>query len=337
MVVSVQSTASRGRGVFTTEFVRKGSLIWGEQPFVSAVVDPTFACAGCMRVLQLSRSTCPACANQGPCGSGSLEGRLQADWKKYYGLQVPLSHETEAIARKRGRLFPVLAKNIAFHMIRDVLKDSKSKCDVQQGSPVGNGSTRLAGAWQAAPVSNLVYANLHEAQRTAFSADFARFYKDLFGKSETFLGKLEKRGLHNDLTSLFQEAKEAFTLDWYCRMMTTLNLNAVSVSYNVPIMQNGAANAVGRVRIGSALYAMTSYLNHSCNPSATLEFNPDLGSMVAVKATRDIDPDTEITIDYMDETQAHRPAFLEVNYGFVCQECTPQDKGQQCIREKGNR
>lgn len=71
---------------------------------------------------------------------------------------------------------------------------------------------------------------------------------------------------------------------------------------------------------GSGLFALSSLLNHSCEP-ALEPFFPNNNAEMALRATRDVVPGEQLTICYVDETASRdvRRALLLENYGFECQ------------------
>uniref|UniRef100_A0A182Q400 SET domain-containing protein n=1 Tax=Anopheles farauti TaxID=69004 RepID=A0A182Q400_9DIPT len=74
---------------------------------------------------------------------------------------------------------------------------------------------------------------------------------------------------------------------------------------------------------GSALYAQQSKINHSCAPNAETVF-PNSNHVLALRATRDIQPGEEICISYLDECNLQRSRHsrqktLSEYYLFVCQ------------------
>ncbi|XP_053670061.1 histone-lysine N-trimethyltransferase SMYD5 [Anopheles nili] len=74
---------------------------------------------------------------------------------------------------------------------------------------------------------------------------------------------------------------------------------------------------------GSALYIMQSKVNHSCAPNAESVF-PYSNHVLALKATRDIEPGEEISISYLDECNLERSRHsrqkaLREYYLFICQ------------------
>jgi hypothetical protein len=82
---------------------------------------------------------------------------------------------------------------------------------------------------------------------------------------------------------------------------------------------------------GSGLYVLQSSINHSCTPNATVEF-PYSNSTLVIRAARDIRPEEEICIAYLDECQLERSRHsrqkaLSSLYLFSCK-C---DKCQQQV------
>ncbi|CRL05548.1 CLUMA_CG018232, isoform A [Clunio marinus] len=73
---------------------------------------------------------------------------------------------------------------------------------------------------------------------------------------------------------------------------------------------------------GSGLYVTQSKINHSCKPNAEIRF-PFSNSKLQVVALREIKPDEEICISYLDECQLDRSRYsrqkyLQENYLFLC-------------------
>lgn len=76
---------------------------------------------------------------------------------------------------------------------------------------------------------------------------------------------------------------------------------------------------------GSGLYTLQSTINHSCLPNAEVEF-PYSNNILVLKATRDIHPEDEICISYLDEcllerSRHSRQKALSSQYLFKCK-CT---------------
>lgn len=83
---------------------------------------------------------------------------------------------------------------------------------------------------------------------------------------------------------------------------------------------------------GSALYAVQSACNHSCEPNATIAF-PHSNHNLAVVASKDLQPGEEVFIGYLDEcvlsrSRHSRRKILLENYLFQC--CC-----SKCEREAG--
>ncbi|XP_017886308.1 SET and MYND domain-containing protein 5 [Ceratina calcarata] len=81
---------------------------------------------------------------------------------------------------------------------------------------------------------------------------------------------------------------------------------------------------------GSGLYVLQSSVNHSCVPNAVVEF-PYSNNVLALKATRDIQPEEEICISYLGEcclerSRHSRWKILSSQYLFhcYCKKCLSQ-------------
>ncbi|XP_014213594.1 SET and MYND domain-containing protein 5 [Copidosoma floridanum] len=84
---------------------------------------------------------------------------------------------------------------------------------------------------------------------------------------------------------------------------------------------------------GSGLYVLQSSINHSCLPNAIIEF-PYSSSTLVVRAVRDIHPNQEICISYLDECQLKRSRHsrqkaLSALYLFLC-------KCERCQEQTGD-
>ncbi|KAM8894816.1 histone-lysine N-methyltransferase SMYD3 isoform 1-T1 [Spinachia spinachia] len=79
--------------------------------------------------------------------------------------------------------------------------------------------------------------------------------------------------------------------------------------------------------IGVGLYPSLSLLNHDCRPNCVTVF---VGTELQLRAVRDIDPEEELTISYIETLSSteERRRQLEDQYHFTCrcQHCDSQDK-----------
>ena len=93
---------------------------------------------------------------------------------------------------------------------------------------------------------------------------------------------------------------------WFAGVMGRLHLNAMSTGDRT-----------------TALFALSSFFNHSCRPNISPRFD---GAEVTWVAETDIQPEEECFISYRtigmadDEPEAARDEWLHWNYGFRCQE-----------------
>ncbi|CDW88943.1 UNKNOWN [Stylonychia lemnae] len=93
---------------------------------------------------------------------------------------------------------------------------------------------------------------------------------------------------------------------------TVIHLYFISICNGFGIADNQM------LRIGTGLYSPTNLINHSCEPSAMVIFN---GKRQFIVSCRDIEPDEEITISYVDngiKERLIRSQYLIDQYYFNC-------------------
>lgn len=92
------------------------------------------------------------------------------------------------------------------------------------------------------------------------------------------------------------------------------------------IFRNNAFDLGNGSEFQQAVFPKISRINHSCVPNAQGNFHSELGRF-NIHATRDIEPDEELTLNYLQELGAARESRqqrLLSGYGFTC-ECPACD------------
>ena len=88
------------------------------------------------------------------------------------------------------------------------------------------------------------------------------------------------------------------------RILKMVNINFINFKKRtiIQIDYDFSCSAVGDFlnNEGSGLYILQSSINHSCVPNAEITF-PYGNHRLALKATREINPEDEICISYLDE------------------------------------
>lgn len=76
-----------------------------------------------------------------------------------------------------------------------------------------------------------------------------------------------------------------------------------------------------------SIWTQASYMNHCCSPTAKRSF---IGDMMIVRATRDMEPGTEITIEYINRDGIGGKAMQDIlkNWEFTCACAMCQDEKQ---------
>lgn len=122
-----------------------------------------------------------------------------------------------------------------------------------------------------------------------------------------------------------------YDIQWFCWVMARLHLNCFRVDTVQPVdmrsdpaalLKAAAAAMAGGTQgapSGTAVYALGSMFNHSCEPNTDVVF-PRNNHQVSFVAATDISKHTELTISYIDTTldRASRQHALAFAYGFEC-------------------
>ena len=115
-----------------------------------------------------------------------------------------------------------------------------------------------------------------------------------------------------------------FTLEWYAEVLSRMHLNSFRVDcpgitdfadLRKALVDSLDPNPAGN---GTAVYLLSSFLNHSCEPNLTQHFQCDHTIQFAAK--RDIEKGEQLFTSYIDESlpRAERQNQLDFGYGFKC-------------------
>jgi len=120
--------------------------------------------------------------------------------------------------------------------------------------------------------------------------------------------------------ALCTSASHFLTLEWYTAVLARLHLNAFRV--DIPRLDVHDLAALARSAAhgsGTAVYALPSLLNHSCDPNVDAVWRHG-DSKITLAARRDIAAGEELTITYIDasEPAEERREALRFAYGFEC-------------------
>lgn len=159
------------------------------------------------------------------------------------------------------------------------------------------------------------YESTHGFQNTLFlmnqliSADINTIIENsdvklLFQKSiNEIKERLEKESYEEEINNfLLSENNNNSELLLYAKLYSMLGLNTIKTPF------------------GSALYALPSFLNHSCIPNVGFQFNGVNLSLIALK---DLNENDELYINYIEEegkdwSYLKQQNYLKFNYGFDC-------------------
>jgi len=129
------------------------------------------------------------------------------------------------------------------------------------------------------------------------------------------------------LPSLFNQSP--LTAEWFASVLARLHLNVFRVDaifqpdWGSEDLQRTLSSLVlgkaGAGSSGSAVYLLTSFLNHSCDPNVEVRFEEN-NSTATVAVLRDVEEGEQLCISYVDfeAPGQQRRDQLEWGYGFKC-------------------
>jgi SET domain len=131
--------------------------------------------------------------------------------------------------------------------------------------------------------------------------------------------------LKHTVSSIFKRSKRKDQVSWS---------NPKEHVTILSIFRNNAFNLGNNSEFQQAVFPKISRINHSCVPNAQGNFHDELGRF-NIHATRDIEKDEELTLNYLQELGAarvSRQARLLGGYGFMC-ECPACDLSLERARK----
>lgn len=112
-----------------------------------------------------------------------------------------------------------------------------------------------------------------------------------------------------------------FDIDWIVKWVTMLVNNSHSLSYG-----NNDPYATKHGGSGSAYLKLSSFFNHSCEPNATIQWNPDKhGDTANIIATKTIIPGEQIFLSYIDKDgdyERRTKALRQYHFVCTCRRCS---------------
>ncbi|EEF27811.1 histone-lysine N-methyltransferase ATXR4 [Ricinus communis] len=139
---------------------------------------------------------------------------------------------------------------------------------------------------------------------------------------------LEMEEGYDLLRSCFTKANIAddrlafLTRQWYINQLARIRINAFRIELAVglyeDLLSSAAACIEAEAAVGNSVYMLPSFFNHDCDPNAHIIWIENADARL--KALRDIDPDEELRICYIDASMDHgaRQTILLQGFGFKC-------------------
>lgn len=112
------------------------------------------------------------------------------------------------------------------------------------------------------------------------------------------------------------------TRQWYTGVLARIRINAFRVELAGGLYEDllllAAASVEAEAAVGNAIYMLPSFYNHDCDPNAHIIWIENADARL--KALRDVEPEEELRICYIDASMAHdaRQTLLSQGFGFQC-------------------
>eukprot|EP01135_Chromosphaera_perkinsii_P007453 Nk52_evm5s859 gene=Nk52_evmTU5s859 len=289
---AIKIVPEKGRGLFATRSFKAGEVVYREMPFVaqSVLLRKPICCSQCLKPFPRVKSKESSIRENDVLLCSNTCKNTAFD--QYGHLSVGENNSMDDFVEycySVERKFPILVARIMGRIIEDVRKNASVSKTVT-------------------PLSHLSYADIPTSKIPhEWVEDYAAFKKSFLVGSKN---------------------AEFFTVEWFVRMLSMLNLNSfrVEIETDSDIENEDSEDDVGRltnetVNTGTALYFLSSFINHDCSPN--LRGHWPCSSEMFLISNRDIREGEELTVSYIANQQnmrvGERRDFLHWAYGFECQ------------------
>lgn len=309
--VKVTMTAKRGKGLFAKSPIKKGELIWEENPlfFVPALANVNLiksgkACTYCAKLLT-QRSSSGLSALRGLDCNVCPELWCSKDCKTLDVLHTKLKHNMGT--KGNG---PSTVDANGYISLEDY-------CSKEQ--------------WNALYAVTLIYAQIKADKSNKLGAQFdamarvsqATRYKAINSSAGTF-DSMQGGAL------FVMEQQEALWNEGYQKFLDVFPIARDEVSFEQFMFMLGTYNINN---LDSCIFLTQSHLNHNCTPNTDVQVSTTSRTgPLKVFAARDIRAGEELTTSYVNPSHSlsQRQRELRVNWGFLCgcQRCKDDAKEQ---------
>ncbi|XP_038904081.1 histone-lysine N-methyltransferase ATXR4 isoform X1 [Benincasa hispida] len=146
----------------------------------------------------------------------------------------------------------------------------------------------------------------------------SRLSTDMVLELEEGYGLLRKALVNANITD---ERMLFLTREWYTGVLARIRINAfrIELAGGYEDLHSLAAACVeAEAAVGNAVYMLPSFYNHDCDPNTHIIWINNANERL--KALRDVDPDEELRICYIDASMDYdaRRTLLHQGFGFIC-------------------
>ncbi|XP_058119526.1 histone-lysine N-trimethyltransferase SMYD5 [Anopheles ziemanni] len=340
--VILKTTPEKGRGLYVTETILEGTIIFQEQPLVSCQYSWNaaygyLACEYCLRPLETAERNAQRLANdptimlpRAECCPVESNLVNHAKCEQCGVLYCSSECRSSALERYHAAICLGAEAQNENHPV-NVLVDFWKKMHYPPETCGIMLFVKIVGLFRQTVDPQGLQNQLQEFVHKSVNEDLLIFHKML---GEKFTKQIEQ------LYSLFavafnvgsDERLSWLTVDSFKSLIALVGTNGQGIGTSsfgdwVKNVSECAMDEKERTSVdqlidelygkmdtfvgsflnneGSALYARQSKINHSCSPNAETVF-PQSNHVLALRATRDIHPGEEISISYLDECNLQR-------------------------------
>ncbi|KAK1222402.1 hypothetical protein PQX77_014735 [Marasmius sp. AFHP31] len=313
----------KGKGLVAKEKIAEGEAIWKEDPFVIApewqIYDlqaRSSACCHCTTPFSSNTSTSllTSCPSSSSFASGSNDcparfcNRLcQARSAKHHPLLCPSQNPASIPLLKWAQETQWLALHALAQLTsRLMLANQVDPKLAEEDWRMYSSLAQMSMVDRAKYCFNETDANAENQPgwKKAFELYVQAFKRPTSAAHEKKLGKLYKKTLRPEIE------KELFEYEGFLRGLGRMSLN---------------------LEAHGGLYTLHSHLNHSCSPNVSVRhLDRTTLSRVTILALRDIQPDEELLVTYVNPNNDVRARQKELQqWGFgkcMCERCVKEAK-----------
>lgn len=319
--IRLQFTKNRGKGLYSSNFLKEGDLIWEEK-------SPLFFIPPLDRVNLIANSkACTYC--------GSLISSNSASKSVLLGLDCNVCSDVwcSLHCKKTDKIHQLLKHNV-YH--DDTTK--KNKKQIISSAWIKYEKFCSENKWNAAFAIGLIHSYCITDKTGVLGQQFdamAKVRQDIRYKAidSSGIGASFDNNNNGGGALFVKEQQESLWHEGHKMFNEIFPLNQISYEEYLTFLGTYNIN-----NIDGSLFLIQSHLNHNCQPNVRVKFGEKKTDGIKVYAKRDIKANEELVTSYVNPSHSlnQRLRELRVNWGFICNCSKCKDDAKSIQRRKSN-